>query len=171
MAGGAAFGLLNGFLIFRWGIFQPGQPAFDCVTVGTMLAAMLMLVRASLRASAAALAISYGVLSLFFALYDRWIAGISGLLLALGVLLVAVIYDELARYGLRFGKFLIVGPLLGGVYLALAPVTELRDMTMFNAVRPMLFQLALGVVIGEGVGLGVELAELLPWATARRASG
>ena len=44
-------------------------------------------------------------------------------------------------------------------------------MTVFNAVYLLLFQLALGIVIGEGVGLGVELAELFCRQGNRRPSG
>ena len=50
----------------------------------------------------------------------------------------------------------------------MAPISELGNMTMFNAVHPLILQLALGIVIGEGVALGVELAELVFHLTSRR---
>lgn len=162
--------MLNGFVVFRRNIFRPDQPAFDCLTVGALLAGMLTLIRLSRHGQALALVAVYGAFR-SLAPYGRWTHAISGLLLGLGVFLAAVIYDELAKYGLRFGKFLIVGPLVGGAYLAVAPITELRDMTVFNAVYLLLFQLALGIVIGEGVGLGVELVELLSGRATRRSSG
>ena len=84
----------------------------------------------------------------------RLAPSISGLALGLGLFLVALIFDLLARGGWRFGKFLVAGPLLGGVFLALAPITELATVNVHNAAGMLLFRLALGVLIGEGVGRG-----------------
>ena len=165
---GTTLGALNGFIVFRWNIFRPDQSAFDCLVGGAVMAGILSVVRLSAHGHAIALALTYGAFRMVQSPGARWSAGISGLLLGLGGFLVAVIYDELARYGLRFGKFLIVGPLLGGIYLAVAPISELGNMTMFNAVHPLILQLALGIVIGEGVALGVELAELVFHFTSRR---
>ncbi len=81
----------------------------------------------------------------------------------------ALIYHLLARGGWRFGKFLLVGPLVGGVYLALAPLSELGEMNVFNAARLMTLRLALGTLIGAGVSIAVELAELAPSLRADRA--
>ena len=165
---GVAFGVLNGFVVFRWALFQPDQASFEGITVGVLLAGSLTLVRLRRHGPALALALAYGAFRLAFAPYGRLSAGLAGLLIGLGVFLVAVVYDELARNGLRFGKFLIVGPLLGGVFLAVAPISQFDSMTLFNAVSPLIFQAALGIIIGEGVGLGVEVAELFSWLVERR---
>ena len=39
-------------------------------------------------------------------------AAFAALLLGLGVILIAIVYDLLARNRIRFGKFFLVGPLL-----------------------------------------------------------
>jgi len=166
---GVAFGVLNGFVVFRWSLFQPDQASFECITVGVLLAGSLSLVRMRRHGQALALALAYGAFRLSFAPTGRFLAGLAGLLIGLGVFLVAVIYDELARTGLRFGKFLIVGPLLGGAFLAVAPISQFDHLTLFNAIYPLIFQGALGIVIGEGVGFGVEIAELASWIVERRA--
>jgi hypothetical protein len=118
----------------------------------------------SLRAQALVLALAYGALQAGIATEIRWAAGLAGALFGLGMLVVAEIYDELARSGFRFGKFLVVGPLLGGVALAVAPIGHYEDLIVFDSLRPLLLQLFMGVVVGDGVGLGIELAELIPWA-------
>ena len=163
---GAAGGLVLGYLAFQQSIFRPDHPAFACVTVGMLTAGMLALVRLGLNAQALALALAYGAFLSSMSPATRWVSGAAGLLLGLGVFVVAVIFDELARIGFRFGKFLVVGPLLGGVFLAVAPLAEFHDLLLFDAVRPLLIQLLLGIIIGDGVGLGVELAELLPSTAA-----
>ena len=168
---GVAFGVLNGFVVFRWALFQPDEAAFEGITVGILLAGSLTLVRLRRHVPALALALSYAAFRLAFAPSGRLSAALAGLLIGLGVFLVAVIYDELARYGLRFGKFLIVGPLLGGVFLAVAPISQFDNMTLFNAAYPLVFQTALGIIIGEGVGMGVEVAELISWLVERRTRG
>ena len=52
--------------------------------------------------------------------------------------------------------------LLGGVLLAIGPIVGYHDLIAFDAVRPLLLQTFLGVVVGDGVGLGIELGELIP---------
>ena len=117
-------------------------------------------------ARAVMLALAYGVLQLGVTDRGRWAAGLAGVLLGLGILVVAEIYSELADSGFRFGKFLLVGPLLGGVLLSVTPIRDFHALILYDAVRPMLVQLFMGVVIGDGVGLGLELAELIPWRGA-----
>jgi hypothetical protein len=159
---GTVGAMLGGYFAFRGALFQPDHPAFQSLTVGMLTAGVLTLVRLGLRGQALMLALAYGVLQLGITDQGRWAQGIGGLLLGLGLVIVGEIYNELALYGFRFGKFLIVGPLLGGVLLAVAPIVELGSMIPFDAVRPLLLQLFLGVVVGDGAGLGLELAELLP---------
>jgi hypothetical protein len=166
---GLAFGVLNGFVVFRWSVFRPDEDAFECLVAGALLAGAVSLVRLRRHSQALALGLVYGAFRLAFAPDGRLSAGLAGLLIGLGAFLVAVVYDDLARYGLRFGKFLIVGPLLGGAFLAVAPLSQLDQLTVYNAVHPLLYQGALGIVVGEGVGLGVELVELLSWFVERRA--
>jgi hypothetical protein len=88
-------------------------------------------------------------------------AALSGLLLGLGLVLVSTIFDLLARRGHRFGKFLIHGPLVGGLYFAVTPLGEYFALGPNGALRTLLFHVFLGILIGNGVAFGVELAELL----------
>jgi len=163
---GIAGGVLVGLAVFRGYVFRPDHPAFECVTVGALVAGVLTLVRQSHRGQALALVLAYTGLRFAFTPVVRLSAAVSGLLLGLGVLVVGLIFDLLARGGWRFGKFLLVGPLVGGVFLALAPITEMQELNVLNAANLMMFRLALGMLIGEGVALGVELAE---WPFGRSA--
>ncbi len=157
---GAAGGVLAGFAAFGWKVFRPDHPGFECVTIGVLLAGMLTLVRMSHFGSALGLVVAYSALRVALSPILRWNSALVGLLVVLGIFVIAVIYDMLARSGLRFGKFILLGPLLGGVYLAVAPIAEAPSMNVFNAASVLVFRLALGVLIGEGVALGFELAEL-----------
>lgn len=165
---GVAGGVLLGLVIFGQAVFRPDHPAFECVTVGALTAGMLTLARLVHRGHAIALVLGYAGLRIALAPMLSWNTAVSGVLLVLGIFGVAFLYDLLARSGLRFGKFIVMGPLLGGVYLALAPITELERMNLLNASSLLTFRLALGVLIGEGVALGVELAELASWKLRHR---
>jgi hypothetical protein len=167
---GLAGGVLIGLAVFRGAVFRPEHPAFECVTVGALAAGILALVRQARPGQAFALVVAFCGLRFALTPVVRLGAAVTGLLLGLGLFVVALIFDQLARDGWRFGKFLLVGPLVGGVFLALAPITELDEMNVLNAATLIMFRLALGMLIGEGVALGVELADW-PLARAARAHG
>lgn len=159
---GTAAGALAGLAVFRGAIFQPADPAFDCLAVGALLAGLAAFVRLGRPGQALVLALAFASLRAGLA-PERGVATVlEAVLLGLGTLLVAILYDLLARDGLRFGKFLVMGPLLGGIYFAVTPIARFGDLTPTGAADTLLFQLFLGLVIGDGVGLGLELAELLP---------
>ena len=165
---GVVGSVLLGLVIFGQAVFRPDHPAFECVTVGALAAGMLTLARLAHPGQAIALTLAYAGLRIALAPMLHWGAAVSGVLLALGIFGVAFFYDLLARSGVRFGKFIVVGPLLGGVYLALAPITELGRMNVLNASSLLTFRFALGILVGEGVALGVELAELAGWKLRSR---
>jgi len=167
---GLAGGVLVGLAVFRGQLFRPDHPAFECVTVGALVAGVLTLVRQPRRGQALALVLAYTAIRFAFTPVVRLTAAVSGLLLGLGLFVVALVFDLLARGGWRFGKFLLIGPLVGGVFLALAPITEIQDLNVLNAANLMMFRLALGMLIGEGVALGVELAEWQLERSARAAA-
>lgn len=164
---GAAGSLAAGLIVFGRGVFDPEATAFFCISVGTLAAGIFALVRVSRGGQALALTV-------FFALLQRllsgWAAAAAGLVFGIGALLVALIFDLLARRGFYFGKFLIAGPLLGGVFLAAAPIVEFSSLTSTGAVRTLLYYIFVGVLIGDGVGLGIEIADL-GVATAARLRG
>jgi len=161
---GVAGSLMAGLLLFRSAIVIPGTLPFQCISVGALTAGMLSLVRVSRHGYALVLIAVFGVLRLGLVESRGWLMGVSGFLLAGGLYLSAIIFDLLGRKGMMFGKFLILGPLVGGLYLALTPLVEFHALTS-NAVMWILMEhVLLGVVIGDGVGLGVEVAELLGMA-------
>ena len=90
-------------------------------------------------------------------------AGIAELLFYVFVVLflIAIVYDQLAHRGIKIGKFLLVGPLLGGLYLGLTPLSDFQTMNVLDPSQSWLFNAFLGVVIGDGVGAGFEITELL----------
>ena len=92
-------------------------------------------------------------------------------MLGAGVFVSATIFDLLARHGLRFGKFLILGPLLGGLFLAVAPLAEFQFLAPVGAMRMLLLYTFIGIVVGNGSGLGVEAADAIHAALTRAQGG
>ena len=150
-----------GYLTFGERVLFPRQPGFECVILGALTAAMLTLVCKGRLVEALVLIPAYAWLRIAFAQGTGWKFALSALLLAAGTFLVALIFDQLARRGVRFGKFLVNGPLLGGVYLAVAPLSQFHLLSAYDSFDPLMVQLFIGIVIGDGAGLGVEIAGLL----------
>lgn len=161
---GVVGSLTVGLLVFRLAVFDPGLPAFQCITVGTLSAAILALVRASFLGQALAVSLILGLTRLGLIATEGWAAALqaalAGLLLGAGLVVVAIIFDLLAARGLRVGKFLVMGPLVGGLFLAVTPIAEFSSMSGVDAMSSLVFHFFLGLIIGDGVGLGVEIVEL-----------
>jgi hypothetical protein len=158
---------------FGWQrVLTPGGTYFGSVLACAFVAAILTLVRAGMPVAATGMACLFALLE--FA--SHWHAGLGRALAALaayaivgaGTLLVAILFDLLARSRVRIGKFLLMGPLLGGVYLAAAPAATLFHDIPGGATRALLLSVFSGIVVGDGVGLGVELVELFMDAGASR---
>ncbi len=159
---GLACAVGAGYLAFPGSMLRADSPVLEVIVLGALAAGILTLVRASCPGQALTLAILFGILRFALSGFVAWREGIVGVLLGLGVFSVALVYDELSEMGFRFGKFLIVGPLIGGACLALVPLSELGSLTTHNLIRPMLLGFFTGLVAGDGAGLGVELAEVIP---------
>ena len=86
----------------------------------------------------------------------------TDLVLGLGAMLIAVIFHLLAESGLKLGKFLLVGPLVGGLFVATTMINEFVSPLPGDPLLAILVGVFLGAVVGNGVGLGVELVELHP---------
>lgn len=169
---GTATGIAVGWLAFRDLLFDPRMAYSQVVTVGLLLAALLSLRRAGSPG------VAFSVASLFVA-WQLWQApalGPSRLLghvaftavLAVGALACAALYEALLARGFRIGKFLILGPVLAGAYFAATPLLTLGDAGTAGVYRDLLSNVFLGVVIGDGVALGVELVDLGLDAANRR---
>jgi hypothetical protein len=161
----ASLGALGaGVLAFGRGVLDPSRPGFYCITVGTLAAGVLTLVRCERVGQALALAVFYSALQL---VQGGLAAALASLVMGGGAVVVALVFDLLARRGFFFGKFLVAGPLLGGVFLAAAPIAEFSALSAPGASRTLLYYFFVGVLVGDGVGLGAELAELGVLATTR----
>ncbi len=169
---GLGVGLLLAFLVYRESIFDPRSPLFQSVTVGLLTAGLLALMRSDRLGQAFALAIAFALLRLGFAQSQGWTVAVSGALQAGGVFVAALIFDLLARRGILFGKFLVLGPLLGGVFLAVTPLAVFDQQLGTDLMPTLMRYVFLGLLIGDSVGFGVEVADLLILArTVRQTRG
>jgi hypothetical protein len=148
-------------LVFRSNVFVPSSPMFRCLTAGAMLAAITALMRTDRMTQAAGLAAAFALLRLGFAQSQGWMVAIAGTIEVGGLFLIALIFDLLARRGILFGKFLVLGPMLGGVYLATTQLSVLFQSTGADLLRTLMQYVFLGLLIGDSVGFGVEVADLL----------
>jgi hypothetical protein len=161
-AAGTAGSALAGLLVFREAPLDFARPASQSITMGALASAILALVRTSRPAGALRLVGAFALLQLGV----TWTSGLGATLAmaawsaftGLGMFLVAVVFDRMARGGVRIGKFLVSGPLLGGIYFAASPL--LSFVHPDDLLRALWMNAFLGIVIGDGVGLGVEAAEL-----------
>lgn len=153
-----------GWIAFRGDIFNVSSPAFQCVTIGVLAAAILAMVRSGYTVGALRLVAAFTVLWFgatwhsgpFAALaMAAWSASIG-----LGLFLVAVCFDLLSQVGIRFGKFLVVGPMLGVLYFAATPLASLVAGQPQGVLRSLWWNAFLGIVIGDGIGVAVEAIEL-----------
>lgn len=128
--------------------------------MGGLAAAMLAAVRLSRHDLALVLVVAFGVARLGLAGAKGWAVASSGIILAAGIYLLALIFDMLGQRGVAFGKFLIVGPLLGALYVALTPLAEYHFLTTNGVTRTLMSRALLGLIVGDAVGFGVEAVEL-----------
>lgn len=156
-----------GYVVFRMGVFRFDRPEFQCLTVGMLTAGIVTLMRSPRPGRAVVLAAAFALFKLGLIRTEGWIPAASGFVMAGGILLSAWIFDLLARRGMPFGKFLVLGPLLGGVFFAITPLAQFHTLTATGSMRTLLFNVLVGLVIGNGVGFGIELAELVGGALRR----
>jgi hypothetical protein len=152
-------------------LLLPGEFFIDtghltlCLVVSTLVAGILSLVRGGYPRGALALVGAFGLLQLG----QTWSQGPRAavvmvtwsVVVGAGVFLAAMIFDRLAELGYTVGKFLLLGPLVGAVYLASTPLAELSNVLDLDVVTTMWLFTYLGIVIGDGAGFGVEVVDLL----------
>jgi hypothetical protein len=164
-AAGVLGSTVAGWIAFRGDIFNIASPAFQCVTIGVLAAAILAMVRSGTSTGALRLVAAFALLQ-FGA---TWSSGpLPALAMAawsvfigLGLFLAATIFDLLAQLGVRFGKFLVIGPLLGGIYFAATPLASFVAGEPQGVLRSLWWNAFLGIVIGDGIGAAVEVVEPL----------
>lgn len=169
-AAGAGWLVLDLFRAFglagpaRISVLDPGRPGFQCITTGLLFAAILAFVRVGkpavcllLGVAAAAMQVGVFLSSGFPRVVTRplWMA-----IVAATLILAALVYDALAKSGHRFGKFLVVGPIVAGVYFFATPLLLLGGSAREPYLAELLLNGLLGLILGDGAALGVELAEL-----------
>ena len=168
-AAGAGWLALDVFRAFglagpaRISVLDPSRPGFQCLSTGLLFAAMLAFVRVGkpavcLLIAVAASAMQFGIhLSGGFPRVltrPLWMAAVAAALV-----LAAFVYDALARSGHRFGKFLVVGPIVAGVFFFATPLLLLGGTPREPYLLELLLNGFLGLVLGDGAALGVEIAE------------
>ena len=163
-AAGTVGSFLAGLIAFRGEVFDVGNPAFQCVPMGALGAAILALSRASRPRTALQLVGAFALVQFGATWHSGWFRAAAmaawSVAIGLGLWLVAAIYDQLARLDVRLGKFLIVGPLLGGVYFAATPLASFAAGEPDAVLRSLWWNGFLGIVLGDGLGAAVELVEL-----------
>ena len=163
---GCSASLLAGAFLFHARIFEPDSAWFQCLTVGALLAGVLALTRIGRPGQALLLAISYTLVQIGYAWTQGWRRAlaetVASAVVAAGAVVVAQIFDLLDRDGYRFGKFALLGPLLAGVFLASATLTLVGLSPADDVFGLLVRQVFVGLVVGDSVGLGVELVELVP---------
>jgi hypothetical protein len=151
-------------------------PWARCLAVGVLVSAVLSLVRTgmprqALLVIAGATALQVGAAVSAGPLRAAG-SGAATLALGSGVFAAGVVFDRLAVMGLRSWKFLVVGPLMAGMYAAVSPLTLMGDAGALEAFRTLSLNALLGILIGTASGLGIEIADHAPmlrrWDLARR---
>jgi len=157
----------GGLAVYGIRIIDPLSPAFKILTLGSTFAGLLALWRSSAHGHAVALAAGYALFCLGFVNAYGWLAALSGTAVAVGLLAVMLIFDRLAER-VPFGKFILIGPLVGGLLFAATPMMEFRDLVPLGALNAMLAYGQLGLILGTGVAIGIELSD---WILRPRPAG
>ncbi len=177
---GAGAGLVAFLLLFRVAGVPGPLPWGHVLLVAIMSSAILALVHAERHETAVLLIVAVAGLQCALAVGARgrpgwtWtdaVLSTAGSVVLGGALFAAsVIWDRLASAGIGPSKSLFLGPLIGGACLAVTPLT--RPSASAAEIIPALWMGAfLGMVVGDGVGLGVELADLADSIAAQRRAG
>ncbi|MDX1390315.1 MAG: hypothetical protein R3344_14085, partial [Acidobacteriota bacterium] len=137
----------------------------SCIVTSTLVAGVLSLVRVGRTGGALTVVFGFALLQLgqsfSYGPLPAMVMLTWSLFLGGGVFLSALIFHRLAQMGYSVGKFLLLGPLVGGVYLATTPLAGLSGVLELDVVISMWLFTYLGIVIGDAVGFGVEMVDLI----------
>jgi len=162
---GGGLAVLAGTALFPSVLSSIDQRPVPSIAVGLLAAGILALVRIELPSGALALAVAASVLELGLSMDHGWPRMVLEpawlLLVGGGAFLAAVVYDGMARSRYRFGKFLVLGTLFAGIYVAATPLALLVQPLARPVSGELMLNAFLGILVGDAVGLGVELIELV----------
>lgn len=161
---GSLGAVLAGWPLFRGNVLAPSHPAFQCVTVGGLLALIVALQRGGRAGAALGVVWVFTVIQIGMHWNAGWpgllVAPLAGLLLGLGAWITAYAYDLLARHGHLLGKFVFTSMMFGGVYFAVSPLSILLQAETLASFRYLVQNTIIGFIIGLGVGVAVEVVDL-----------
>ncbi len=152
-----------GWFLFHGRMLTPERLEFQVITIGLLAAWIVSLVRVE--------RVGWGVMTVVAFTVYQWasyspidtkraiVQTAAAFFVATGLLLAGIVFDRLGKMGLPVGKFLVLGPLVGGMLLAVTPLTTLVNFGIPDIPRLLIENLFLGMVIGNGVGIGIELVE------------
>lgn len=152
-----------GWFLFHGRMFAPERMEFQVITIGLLTAWIVSLVRAQ--------RVGWGAMSVVAFTVYQWasyspidtkraiVQTVAAFFVATGLLLAGIVFDRLGKMGLPVGKFLILGPMVGIMMLAVTPLATLVNVGVPDIPRLLIENLFLGMVIGNGVGIGIELVE------------
>lgn len=163
---GTGASALAGLVLFGSEMLDPDALWFQCLSVGALLAGVIALLRVGRAGQALSLSTAFALVQVGYAWTlppARALAETAwGIVLGGGVFAAALVFHRLAQHGFPFGKFVLLGPLVAGVYLAATAVILVTHRRGTDALGLIVQYVLVGLVVGDAVGLGVELAEMLP---------
>ena len=161
----AGFAAVLCFAGLLWRLLPPDFPSpAGCLASGALTAGIFAFVRGGQALQAATLgagAVSFQLAALWHQGPGHALAAAAGNLVeAAGIATSAVVFHLCAERGVRFGKFLLTGPMLAMAFAAAAPATLVGAPATDEPLRPLLIGGLVGLIVGQAVGLGLEAGEL-----------
>lgn len=167
LVAGTAMSTLGGWIFFRSDVFDFGKVQSQCIVVGLLASGVIAVFRIGRPIWGLGLAAGFAVLQIVLAsgggVPRATTIGLWSLAVGLGLCVLAVVFHRLAQLNFLIGKFLVMGPLLGGIYFATTPLASLSAGRYGEALSYLWSNAYLGIIIGDGMALGMELVELVPW--------
>ncbi len=169
---------LLGSALAAWAAFggvllEPALPPFRSLTIGLAFSGIAALYLSGRRGQALFIPVAWAAAQLGLTWDSGALRSLAQTALALalggGLFVIAVIYERLAARNWRVGKFLVVGPLLGGLYMAVTPLGLLGVPGHSRAVAELWMNLQIGLVTGDGAAFLMELVDWALTAVSRKA--
>jgi hypothetical protein len=161
----AGFAAVLCFTGLFWRLSPDDLPSSaSCLASGALAAGMFAFVRGGQAVQALALgaaAVSFQLAALWYQGPARALAAAAGNLVETGgIATSAVVFHLLAERGVRFGKFLLTGPMVAVAFAAAGPASLVGAPASDSPLRPLITGGLIGLIVGDAVGLGLEAGEL-----------